>query len=48
MPLAKAIRAIAWWFACGRFGACVGVGDVPTRDEFMRVPREMRPARPTA
>jgi hypothetical protein len=42
MPLAKAIRAIAWGSLAFALGACAGVGDVPTRDEFMRVPREIR------
>lgn len=42
MPLAKAIRAFAWGSLSLILCACTGLGDVPSRDEFMRTPREIR------
>lgn len=42
MSMAGAIRRIALGSIALLLGGCVGMGDVPTRDEFMRVPREIR------
>ncbi|MCX7358296.1 MAG: hypothetical protein NT015_09160 [Alphaproteobacteria bacterium] len=42
MPLAKAIRAIAWSSLSLFLCACGAMGNVPSRDEFMRTPREIR------
>jgi len=42
MSMSIAIRGIALGSLALLVGACVGMGDVPTRDEFMRVPHEIR------
>jgi hypothetical protein len=42
MTIATMIRASALSALAAVLTACVGVGDVPTREEFMRVPREVR------
>ncbi len=42
MTLARVIRRTVLGSLALLLGACAGVGDVPTRDEFMRVPREIR------
>ncbi len=42
MSTAGAVRRIALGAVVLLLGACAALGDVPTRDEFMRVPREIR------
>lgn len=42
MALARTVRGIVLGSIALVLGACVGVGDVPSRDEFMRMPREIR------
>lgn len=42
MPLAKVVLRIALGACAMALSACVGFGDVPTRDEFMRMPRDIR------
>jgi hypothetical protein len=42
MSLAKSIGKVAWISCALILAACAGLGDVPSRDEFMRVPREIR------
>jgi len=42
MNMARALRAMALTSIALTLGACAGVGDVPSRDEFMRTPREIR------
>lgn len=42
MKLALAVKMIALTALVLALGACAGVGDVPSRDEFMRTPREIR------
>jgi hypothetical protein len=42
MPLEKAIRSALLGLAASLLGACAGLGEFPTRDEFRRVPREIR------
>jgi hypothetical protein len=42
MSMAGAIRRIALGSIALLLGGCVGMGNVPTREEFMRVPNEIR------
>lgn len=42
MPLSKVIRWIALSSMVMALSACIGVGDIPSRDEFMRMPNAIR------